>query len=185
VRTAVDLASWLRLDGSGSGDQVMRNLGIVDFAAALGGCAFQRAEIAQDARTQMVGFSKEADLSLPGRAGEQTRRRRHRGLGVRVWQWHDRRGRQMIDMVGPPFAPADSAASTSCLPAAKSPRSTARGRRAAFDGRRAVRLCRRCLREAAVALGHEASNTSWRHRPLRGALSATVDDIRLKLVIAT
>lgn len=44
----------------------MRNLGIVALAAALAGCAFQRAEIAQDARAQMVGLSKEQVLACMG-----------------------------------------------------------------------------------------------------------------------
>ncbi len=44
----------------------MRILGIVALCAALGGCAFQRAEIAQDARTQMVGLSKEQVLACMG-----------------------------------------------------------------------------------------------------------------------
>jgi hypothetical protein len=44
----------------------MRVLGIVALCAALGGCAFQRAEIAQDARTQMVGLSKEQVLACMG-----------------------------------------------------------------------------------------------------------------------
>ena len=44
----------------------MRILGIVALCAALAGCAFQRAEIAQDARTQMVGFSKEQVLACMG-----------------------------------------------------------------------------------------------------------------------
>lgn len=44
----------------------MRVLGIVALGVALCGCAFQRAEIAQDARTQMVGMSKEQVLSCMG-----------------------------------------------------------------------------------------------------------------------
>ena len=44
----------------------MRILGLVALAAALSGCAFQRAEIAQDARTQMVGMSKEQVLACMG-----------------------------------------------------------------------------------------------------------------------
>jgi hypothetical protein len=44
----------------------MRILGIVALGAALCGCAFQRAEIAQDARTQMVGLSKEQVLACMG-----------------------------------------------------------------------------------------------------------------------
>jgi outer membrane protein assembly factor BamE (lipoprotein component of BamABCDE complex) len=44
----------------------MRILGIVALCAALGGCAFQRAEIAQDARAQMVGMTKEQVLACMG-----------------------------------------------------------------------------------------------------------------------
>ncbi len=44
----------------------MRILGIVALCVAFGGCAFQRAEIAQDARTQMVGLSKEQVLVCMG-----------------------------------------------------------------------------------------------------------------------
>jgi hypothetical protein len=44
----------------------MRNLGIVALGAALCGCAFQRAEIAQDARAQMVGMTKEQVLACMG-----------------------------------------------------------------------------------------------------------------------
>jgi hypothetical protein len=41
-------------------------LGIVVPGAALGGCAIQRAQIAQDARAQMVGLSKEQVLTCMG-----------------------------------------------------------------------------------------------------------------------
>jgi len=44
----------------------MRILGFAAFCAALAGCAFQRAEIAQDARAQMVGMSKEQVLACMG-----------------------------------------------------------------------------------------------------------------------
>jgi hypothetical protein len=44
----------------------MRKLAIVAFCAALGGCAIQRAQIAQDARAQMVGMSKEQVLTCMG-----------------------------------------------------------------------------------------------------------------------
>jgi len=44
----------------------MRNLAIVALGAALAGCAFQRAEIAQDARAQMVGMTKEQVLACMG-----------------------------------------------------------------------------------------------------------------------
>jgi hypothetical protein len=56
----------LRLDGGRSGDQQMRNLGIVVLGALLASCAIQRAEIAQDARSQMVGMSKEQVLACMG-----------------------------------------------------------------------------------------------------------------------
>lgn len=44
----------------------MRVWGIVALSFALSGCAFQRAEIAQDARAQMVGMSKEQVLACMG-----------------------------------------------------------------------------------------------------------------------
>jgi hypothetical protein len=48
------------------GDHVARNLKFVALCAMLGGCAFQRAEIAQDARAQMVGMAKEQVLACMG-----------------------------------------------------------------------------------------------------------------------
>jgi outer membrane protein assembly factor BamE (lipoprotein component of BamABCDE complex) len=44
----------------------MRILGIVALGAALAGCAIQRAQVAQDARVQMVGMSKEQVLVCTG-----------------------------------------------------------------------------------------------------------------------
>jgi hypothetical protein len=44
----------------------MRILGIVVLCVALGGCAIQRAQVAQDARAQMVGLSKEQVLTCMG-----------------------------------------------------------------------------------------------------------------------
>ncbi|MHC2535998.1 hypothetical protein ACVJMY_005567 [Bradyrhizobium diazoefficiens] len=44
----------------------MRVLGVVALAAALCGCAIQRAQVAQDARAQMVGMSKEQVLACMG-----------------------------------------------------------------------------------------------------------------------
>jgi hypothetical protein len=49
----------------------MRILGIVALCAALGGCAIQRAQIAQDARAQMVGMSKEQVLGCMGPAANK------------------------------------------------------------------------------------------------------------------
>jgi outer membrane protein assembly factor BamE (lipoprotein component of BamABCDE complex) len=51
---------------AGRGISKMRVLGIVALGAALGGCAFQRAEIAQDARAQMVGMTREQVLACMG-----------------------------------------------------------------------------------------------------------------------
>jgi len=50
----------------------MRKLGIAALAAAVSGCAIQRAQIAQDARAQMVGMSKEQVLVCMGPAGQQS-----------------------------------------------------------------------------------------------------------------
>jgi hypothetical protein len=44
----------------------MRSLGIAALAVALSGCAIQRAQVAQDARVQMVGMSKEQILTCMG-----------------------------------------------------------------------------------------------------------------------
>ncbi len=44
----------------------MRILAIVALAATVGGCAIQRAQIAQDARAQMVGMSREQVLTCMG-----------------------------------------------------------------------------------------------------------------------
>jgi hypothetical protein len=44
----------------------MRILGLVALGVMLAGCAIQRAQIAQDARAQMVGMSKEQVLTCMG-----------------------------------------------------------------------------------------------------------------------
>ena len=44
----------------------MRILRIVALAVTLAGCAFQRAQIAQDARAQMIGMPKEQVLACMG-----------------------------------------------------------------------------------------------------------------------
>jgi hypothetical protein len=44
----------------------MRKLVVLAVSVAVGGCAFQRAEVAQDARSQMVGMSKERVLGCMG-----------------------------------------------------------------------------------------------------------------------
>ena len=52
--------------GGRSPRSYMRILGIVALSAALGGCAIQRAQIAQGARAQMVGMSREQVLVCMG-----------------------------------------------------------------------------------------------------------------------
>jgi hypothetical protein len=60
-RLPVELG-WLR-----SGDTIkIRILGIVVLGAALSGCAFQRAQIAQDAQANMIGMPKEQVLACMG-----------------------------------------------------------------------------------------------------------------------
>src|SRR5712671_6426386 len=49
----------------------MRILGIVALGVALTGCAIQRAQVAQDARAQMVGLSKEQVLGCMGPPGNK------------------------------------------------------------------------------------------------------------------
>ena len=44
----------------------MRSLEIVALAVAVSGCSIQRAQVAQDARVQMVGMSKEQVLACMG-----------------------------------------------------------------------------------------------------------------------
>jgi hypothetical protein len=57
----------VRLDVTGSGEiSNTRILAFVAVAVALGGCAIQRAQIAQDARVQMVGLTKEQVLVCMG-----------------------------------------------------------------------------------------------------------------------
>lgn len=56
----------------GWGTRDMRNLGLaVALAVALAGCAIQRAQVAQDARAQMVGLSKEQVLGCMGPSGNK------------------------------------------------------------------------------------------------------------------
>jgi hypothetical protein len=48
------------------GSAFMHKIGIMALGVALCGCAFQRAEIAHDARAQMVGMPKEQVLACMG-----------------------------------------------------------------------------------------------------------------------
>lgn len=66
VAATLVLHHQLRLDGSGWGDHHMRSLGIAALAVAVSGWALQRAQMAQDARIQMVGMSREQVLACMG-----------------------------------------------------------------------------------------------------------------------
>ena len=65
-RAALAFDLRLRFVRPGLGDQYMRILGIVALCAALGGCAFQRAEVAQTAQASMIGMPKEQVLACMG-----------------------------------------------------------------------------------------------------------------------
>jgi hypothetical protein len=65
-RISLALTLRLRLDETGLGIGKMRSLGIATLAVAVSGCALQRAQIAQDARVQMVGMSREQVLICMG-----------------------------------------------------------------------------------------------------------------------
>jgi outer membrane protein assembly factor BamE (lipoprotein component of BamABCDE complex) len=67
----VALHFQLRLDGvaAGLGAHFMRVVIVVVLGTTLAGCAIQRAQVAQDARAQMVGMSKEQVLTCMGPPG--------------------------------------------------------------------------------------------------------------------
>lgn len=73
----------------------MRDFVLVVVALALAGCALQRAEIAQDARAQMVGMSKEQVLACMGvptnKAAEGA---------TEVWGYESGNGMQIADISG-------------------------------------------------------------------------------------
>jgi len=56
----------LSKDAANAGATVVRILGIVALGAALAGCATERAPVAEDARLQLVGMSKEQILACMG-----------------------------------------------------------------------------------------------------------------------
>ena len=70
----------------------MQTLRVVVLGFALSGCAFQRAEVAQDARIQMVGMSKELVLACMGapatKAAEGT---------TEVWGFNSGNGMTVVD----------------------------------------------------------------------------------------
>ena len=70
----------------------MRILGIVALGAALGGCAFQRAEIAQDARAQMIGMPKEQVLACMGAPGNKAAEGK-----TEVWGYNSGNGMTVTD----------------------------------------------------------------------------------------
>lgn len=70
----------------------MRKWGIVVLSAALGGCAFQRAEIAQDARAQMVGMSREQVLGCMGAPANKAAEG-----ATEVWGYNSGNGMTVVD----------------------------------------------------------------------------------------
>jgi hypothetical protein len=60
----------------------MRKWGVVALCAALSGCAFQRAEVAQTAQASMVGMTKEQILCFAWGRQQTGVRREDRGLGL-------------------------------------------------------------------------------------------------------
>lgn len=67
-------------------------MGLAVLGFVLGGCAFQRAEIAQDARTQMVGMSKEQVLACMGAPASKA------AEGVtEVWGFNSGNGMTVVD----------------------------------------------------------------------------------------
>ena len=77
---------------SGGGNLQNANVRVVVLGFALSGCALQRAEIAQDARVQMVGMSKEQVLACMGapatKAAEGT---------TEVWGFNSGNGMTVVD----------------------------------------------------------------------------------------
>jgi hypothetical protein len=69
----------------------MLNLGIVALAVTLASCAIQRAEIAQDARAQMVGMSKEQVLACMG--APVSKAAEGATVGLQLWRRDDRGNR--------------------------------------------------------------------------------------------
>jgi outer membrane protein assembly factor BamE (lipoprotein component of BamABCDE complex) len=70
----------------------MRTLGAVVLGLALGGCAIQRAEIAQDARVQMVGMSKEQVLACMGAPATKAAEGK-----TEVWGFNSGNGMTVVD----------------------------------------------------------------------------------------
>ena len=70
----------------------MRRMVILAACAALCGCAFQRAEIAQDARAQMVGLSKEQVLACMGASASKAAEGK-----TEVWGYNSGNGMTVTD----------------------------------------------------------------------------------------
>jgi len=73
----------------------MRMWGAVGLALVLQGCALQRAEIAQDARSQMVGMTKEQVLSCMGPPANKAAEG-----ATEVWSYDSGNGMQVADISG-------------------------------------------------------------------------------------
>lgn len=76
----------------GLGISKMRILGIVALGAALGGCAFQRAEVAQTAQASMIGMPKEQVLGCMGAPANKAAEGK-----TEVWGYSSGNGMTMTD----------------------------------------------------------------------------------------
>lgn len=70
----------------------MRTLIVGALGLVLGGCAFQRAEVAQDARVQMVGMSKEQVLGCMGAPATKAAEGK-----TEVWGFNSGNGMTVVD----------------------------------------------------------------------------------------
>jgi hypothetical protein len=142
----------------------MRILGIVALCAALGGCAFQRAQIAQDARAQMVGLSKEQVLACMGAPANKAAEG-----ATEVWGYTSGNGMTVASASYDRYGGTAVASSRFCNVnvVMASGRVTAVNytgpTRRSTHGRRAMWLRRRRLRQAATIA--KPSRAAFAHRP--------------------
>lgn len=109
----------------------MRILAFAAVAVALGGCVIQRAQIAQDARVQMVGWSKEQVLVCMGPPASKAAEGQ-----TEVWSYNSGDGTTIASALSPPATSLASrldvsVRSTSLFQAAPCQQSTIKDPRAA------------------------------------------------------
>jgi len=87
------LRSWAAFGCDRAGEiYKMRTFRVAVLGLALGGCAIQRAEIAQDARVQMVGMSKEQVLGCMGATATKAAEGK-----PEVWGFNSGNGMTVVD----------------------------------------------------------------------------------------